>query len=79
MGKNKNRRKSGGRNEAADSRYIGGENMSESLQERVVKIKVIGVGGAGNNVINRMMEAGVEGVDFFVVNTRKSPLKENRR
>ena len=31
--------------------------MSETLQERVVKIKVIGIGGAGNNVINRMIEA----------------------
>ena len=39
------------------------------FQERVVKIKVIGIGGAGNNVINRMIEAGVEGVDFIVVNT----------
>ena len=32
--------------------YIGGRNMSEMFQERVVKIKVIGVGGAGNNVIS---------------------------
>ena len=45
--------------------------MSENMLERVVKIKVIGVGGAGNNVINRMMESGVEGVDFIVVNTDK--------
>ena len=33
--------------------------MSETIQDRVVKIKVIGVGGAGNNVINRMIDAGV--------------------
>ena len=52
--------------------------MSESLQERVVKIKVIGVGGAGNNVINRMMESGVEGVDFFVVNTDKQDLNKSK-
>ena len=45
--------------------------MSEMFQERVVKIKVIGIGGAGNNVINRMMESGVAGVDFVVVNTDK--------
>ena len=45
--------------------------MSESLQERVVKIKVIGVGGAGNNVINRMIESGVDGVEFIAVNTDK--------
>ena len=37
------------------------------FQERVVKIKVIGVGGAGNNVINRMIDAGVGGVDFVDV------------
>ena len=51
--------------------------MSESLNERVVKIKVIGVGGAGNNVINRMMAAGVAGVDFIVVNTDKQDLNKS--
>ena len=43
--------------------------MSETMQDRVVKIKVIGGGGAGNNVINRMIEAGVGGVDFVAINT----------
>jgi len=51
--------------------------MSEMFQERVVKIKVIGVGGAGNNVINRMIEAGVDGVDFIVVNTDKQDLNKS--
>ena len=51
--------------------------MSEMFQERVVKIKVIGVGGAGNNVINRMIEAGVEGVDFVVINTDKQDLNKS--
>ena len=51
--------------------------MSENFQERVVKIKVIGVGGAGNNVINRMIESGVEGVDFIVVNTDKQDLNKS--
>ena len=51
--------------------------MSESLQDRVVKIKVIGVGGAGNNVINRMINAGVSGVDFIVVNTDKQDLNKS--
>ena len=51
--------------------------MSENFQERVVKIKVIGVGGAGNNVINRMIESGVEGVDFVVVNTDKQDLNKS--
>ena len=47
------------------------------LNERVVKIKVIGVGGAGNNVINRMIESGVGGVDFIVVNTDKQDLNKS--
>ncbi|MBQ7817582.1 MAG: cell division protein FtsZ, partial [Oscillospiraceae bacterium] len=47
------------------------------FQERVVKIKVIGVGGAGNNVINRMIDAGVEGVDFIVINTDKQDLNKS--
>ena len=51
--------------------------MSETLQERVVKIKVIGIGGAGNNVINRMIEAGVSGVDFVCVNTDKQDLNKS--
>ena len=51
--------------------------MSESFQDRVVKIKVIGVGGAGNNVINRMIEAGVGGVEFIVVNTDKQDLNKS--
>ena len=51
--------------------------MSENITDRVVKIKVIGVGGAGNNVINRMIEAGVGGVDFVVVNTDKQDLNKS--
>ncbi len=50
----------------------------DMFQERVVKIKVIGVGGAGNNVINRMIDAGVDGVDFVVVNTDKQDLNNSR-
>ena len=51
--------------------------MSEMFQERVVKIKVIGVGGAGNNVINRMIDSGVDGVEFIVVNTDKQDLNKS--
>jgi len=47
------------------------------FQERVVKIKVIGVGGAGNNVINRMIDAGVDGVEFVVINTDKQDLNKS--
>ena len=71
MGTNKKRYKNSKAKPAAVKGYIGGEIMSESLQDRVVKIKVIGVGGAGNNVINRMISAGVSGVEFIAVNTDK--------
>lgn len=42
--------------------------------ESVVTIKVIGVGGGGSNVVNRMVEAGVKGVEFIAVNTDKQAL-----
>ena len=51
--------------------------MFEVSQERVVKIKVIGVGGAGNNVINRMISAGVNGVDFVAINTDRQDLNKS--
>ena len=34
-----------------------------------VNIKVIGIGGGGNNAVNRMIEHGVKGVEFIAVNT----------
>ncbi|MBQ1231290.1 MAG: cell division protein FtsZ [Clostridia bacterium] len=40
----------------------------------VVKIKVFGVGGGGGNAINRMVDAGVRGVEFVAVNTDKAAL-----
>ena len=42
--------------------------------ENVVRIKVIGVGGGGNNVVNRMVRSGTRGVDFVAVNTDKEAL-----
>ena len=42
--------------------------------EEVTKIKVIGVGGGGGNAINRMVEAGVQGVEFIAINTDKQVL-----
>ena len=35
--------------------------------DSVVKIKVIGIGGGGNNVVNRMVRSGVDGVEFVTV------------
>ncbi len=42
---------------------------------KVAKIKVVGVGGGGNNAVNRMIEAGVRCVDFISVNTDAQVLK----
>ena len=46
----------------------------ESGPDNVVVIKVAGVGGAGNNVVNRMVAAGTQGVEFIAVNTDKPAL-----
>ena len=42
--------------------------------DSVVNIKVVGVGGGGNNVVNRMVQAETEGVEFIAVNTDKQAL-----
>ena len=41
----------------------------EAEMELYAQIKVIGVGGGGSNAVNRMIEAGLKGVDFISVNT----------
>ena len=43
-------------------------------QQSFATIKVIGCGGAGNNAINRMVDAGLKGVDFIAVNTDRQAL-----
>ena len=42
--------------------------------DNVVIIKVVGVGGAGNNVVNRMVDSGTKGIEFIAVNTDKQAL-----
>ncbi len=42
--------------------------------DSVVNIKVVGIGGGGNNVVNRMVNSGTQGVDFIAVNTDKQAL-----
>jgi cell division protein FtsZ len=42
------------------------------------KIKVIGVGGAGGNAVNRMIDAGLSGVEFIAVNTDEQILEQNK-
>ena len=47
---------------------------AESGPENVVTIKVAGIGGAGNNVVNRMVKSGTQGVEFISINTDKQAL-----
>src|SRR6202165_184676 len=42
------------------------------------RIKVIGVGGGGGNAVNRMIDAGIEGIEFVVANTDLQALKRSR-
>ena len=49
--------------------FNGMDNMSG-----VARIKVIGVGGAGNNAVNRMIEAGIQSASYVAVNTDKQIL-----
>lgn len=44
----------------------------------IVSIKVVGVGGAGNNAVNRMIASGVKGAQFISVNTDKQMLLMNK-
>ncbi|QNO16312.1 cell division protein FtsZ [Alkalicella caledoniensis] len=46
--------------------------------EQFAHIKVIGVGGGGSNAVNRMISAGLKGVDFIVVNTDAQALHQSQ-
>ena len=46
--------------------------------DQLANIKVIGVGGGGNNAVNRMIESGVKGVEFIVANTDLQVLKNSK-
>ena len=49
-----------------------------AMMDGTATIKVIGVGGAGNNAVNRMIEAGIKGVDFIAVNTDRQALTKSK-
>jgi cell division protein FtsZ len=44
-------------------------NSQPQFVEDFAKIKVVGVGGGGQNAVNRMIEEGIQGVEFIAVNT----------
>jgi cell division protein FtsZ len=56
----------GGNRDNRDHRFSGDP---ENFAAAFARIKVVGVGGAGGNAINRMVEAGVDGIEFVAVNT----------
>ncbi len=43
--------------------------IQEQKWRKFANIKVVGVGGGGNNAVNRMIEDGLEGVEFIAINT----------
>ena len=43
--------------------------MGELKYDQIAKIRVFGIGGAGCNAVNRMVDEEVKGVEFFVCNT----------
>ena len=51
--------------------------FDETIDQRA-KIKVIGVGGGGGNAVNRMIESGIDGVDFISVNTDAQDLEDSK-
>ena len=49
----------------------------QPVRDDLPKIKVVGVGGGGGNAVNRMLQAGVQGVDFVVANTDLQDLRKS--
>ena len=50
----------------------------QNNEDNWVKIKVIGVGGAGNNAVNRMIEEGIRNVQFIAINTEEQALAQSK-
>ena len=53
------------------------EADKDTMDQPLEKIKVIGVGGGGNNAVDRMIEAGLQGVEFIAVNCDAQQLKKS--
>lgn len=64
-------------NKLRTAKTLGGSKMAFELDkdyDSVVQIKVVGVGGGGNNAVNRMIQSEVKGVEFIAINTDKQAL-----
>ncbi len=54
------------------------DNTNLTMMDGNATIKVIGVGGAGNNAVNRMLDLGIKSVDFIAVNTDRQALAKSK-
>jgi cell division protein FtsZ len=66
---------------ATDGLQMNNKGISIFMDEPLItgaRIKVIGVGGGGSNAVNRMIEAGVKGVEFIVANTDVQALNNSK-
>lgn len=57
-----------------ENNYNSYQRAEDVKYDGMAKIKVVGVGGAGNNAVNRMIEEKVTGVEFIAINTDKQAL-----
>ena len=54
------------------------DNSNLTMMDGNATIKVIGVGGAGNNAVNRMLDLGIKSVEFIAVNTDRQALAKSK-
>ena len=54
------------------------DDENVTMKDGAATIKVIGVGGAGNNAVNRMLDLGIKNVDFIAVNTDRQALQKSK-
>jgi cell division protein FtsZ len=60
------------------NRRTSGREAHPTYVDNFAKIRVVGVGGGGSNAVNRMIEAGIQGVEFIAVNTDAQALLESQ-
>ncbi len=59
--------------------YLDNKEEAKKKESLILpRIKVIGVGGGGNNSVNRMIESKIEGIEFIAVNTDRQVLEETK-
>ena len=54
------------------------EEIDGEITSNVAQLKVVGVGGAGGNAVNDMLESGITGVEFIAINTDQQDLNRSK-